>query len=69
VLAVDMWLSAAIVSVGAVARLRGFGWSGAVSAAGAIAATVRPDLATPIFITTAVVVGTTTLCFAYRLIK
>jgi serine/threonine-protein kinase len=68
-LTVDTWLTAAILGVGAIGKLRGFGWSAAVSLFGAVAATARPDLATPIFMASAILVGATMLSFAYRLIK
>jgi serine/threonine-protein kinase len=68
-LTVETWLTAAILGVAAIARLRGFGWSAALSAAGAIAAAARPDLATPIFMASALLMGAIMLSFAYRLIK
>jgi hypothetical protein len=68
-LTVDIWLTAALLGMGAIARIRGLGWSSAVSALGALAAAARPDLATPIFMGTAVLVAATVLSFAYGVIK
>jgi len=68
-LTVDIWLTAAVLGVAAIARLRGCGWSSAVAAAGALAAAARPDLATPIFMGTAILIAATILSFAYGLIK
>jgi hypothetical protein len=68
-LTVDIWITAAVLGIGALTRLRGLGWGSAVSVVGAILAAARPDLATPIFMGTAIVVAATILSFAYGLIK